>query len=113
MKMKIVQLCCAAALIAATMNAVPARAAEDEIVHDAEFYVLKAQYGDKWAAEDQELNEKLAKLEEKYGTPPNIVHIMWDDTAFGEVGFPALQKLRGYSTPNINKLAAEWINLTH
>jgi arylsulfatase A-like enzyme len=81
-----------------------------DIVHDAEFYVLKAQHGDNWAAEDKELDAKLAALEEKFGAPPNIVHIMVDDTAFGEVGFPAIQQIRGYSTPNINELAAEGIN---
>ena len=81
-----------------------------DIVHDAEYYVLKAQHGDKWAAEDKGLAEKLAQLKQKFGTPPNIIHIMWDDTPFGEVGFPALQTLRGFSTPNINKLAAGGIN---
>ncbi len=35
---------------------------------------------------------------------------MWDDTPIGEVGFPALQKLRGFETPNINKMAAEGAN---
>jgi len=81
-----------------------------DIAHDAEFYVLKAQHGEKWAQEDQEIKEKLAMLKKKYGSPPNIIHIMWDDTPFGEVGFPALQKLRGFSTPNINKLATAGIN---
>ncbi len=79
-------------------------------MHDAEFYVLKAQHGEKWATEDRELNEKLAALKKKYGTPPNIVHIMVDDTAVGEVGFPAIQKIRGFSTPNLNRLAREGIN---
>ncbi|MEM7400258.1 MAG: hypothetical protein AAGF48_06625 [Pseudomonadota bacterium] len=70
----------------------PAQAAESEIVHDAEFYILKAQNGAEWAEQDKELDEKLAALEEKFGRPPNIVYILWDDTAFGAVGFPALQK---------------------
>ncbi|WP_370979480.1 sulfatase-like hydrolase/transferase [Agaribacterium sp. ZY112] len=80
------------------------------IVQDAEFYILKAQHGDSWAKQDDELNQKLAALKEKFGTPPNIVHIMWDDTPMGEVGIPELQKLRGFSTPNINQLAAEGMN---
>ena len=80
-----------------------------EIVHDAEFYVLKAQHGDKWAAEDEELDARLAALREKHGTPPNIVHLMVDDTAVGEVGVPAIQKIRGFSTPNLNQLASEGI----
>ena len=57
-----------------------------DIVHDAEYYILEAQNGERWAAEDQELDEKLAALQEKYGRPPNIVYILWDDTAYGAVG---------------------------
>ena len=53
---------------------------------------------------------KLAELRQKHGAPPNIIHIMWDDTAVGEVGIPAIQKVRGFETPNINRLAAEGIN---
>ena len=41
---------------------------------------------------------------------PNIVYILWDDTAFGAVGFPALQKNFGYETPNLNKMAEEGVN---
>ncbi|MEP3045892.1 MAG: sulfatase-like hydrolase/transferase [Roseibium sp.] len=85
-------------------------AADDKIIHDPDYYVLKAQHGGKWQAEDIELNTKLAALKAKFGTPPNIIHIMWDDTPVGEVGIPSLQKLRGFTTPNINKLAAEGIN---
>ena len=79
---------------------------------DAEYYILKAQHGEKWAAEDKELDEKLAALKTRFGTPPNIIHIMWDDTPMGEVGLPAIQQLRGFSTPNINRLATEGINFT-
>lgn len=81
-----------------------------EIVHDAEHYLLEAQHGEKWAIEDQELDAKLAALKAKYGQPPNIIHIMWDDTALGEVGIPEIQKLRGFETPNINQLATDGIN---
>lgn len=82
----------------------------NDIVHDAEFYVLKAQHGGKWSTEDKQLDAKLAALRKKYGSPPNIVHIMWDDTPVGDVGIPALQQLRGVKTPNINDLAEEGIN---
>ena len=80
-----------------------------EIIHDAEYYVLEAQHGKKWAAEDKELVKKLKKLRKKHGTPPNIIHIMWDDTGVGEVGVPQIQKTRGWETPNINKFSAEGI----
>ena len=87
-----------------------AQGTKTEIVHDAEYYVLAEQHSQQWAAEDQEINRKLAELRQKYGTPPNIIHIMWDDIAVGEVGIPAIQKVRGFETPNINRLAAEGIN---
>ena len=82
----------------------------DKIVHDAEYYILDAQHGVRWASEDQEIDQILAGLRERHGRPPNIIHIMWDDTAVGEVGIPAIQKVRGFETPNINRLAAEGIN---
>ena len=85
---------------------------DGQIVHDAEYYILEAQNGQKWAAEDKDLDQRLAALEKKFGTPPNIIHIMWDDTPFGDVGIPAIQKVRGYETPNINKLAQEGILFT-
>ena len=83
-----------------------------DVVHDAEYYVLKAQHGEQWAAEDSALKERLAALEEKFGQPPNIIHIMWDDTAYGDVGIPAIQKVRGLDTPNLNRMAAEGILFT-
>ena len=82
------------------------------IVHDAEFYVLQAQHGEQWAAEDATLDQKLAELREKFGRPPNIIHVMWDDTAFGDVGIPAIQQVRGLNTPNLNKMADEGILFT-
>ena len=63
-------------------------------------------------AEDSELHARLAELREKFGTPPNIVHIMWDDTAFGDVGIPAIQKVRGFETPNLNEMARQGIMFT-
>lgn len=82
------------------------------IVHDAEYYILDAQNGQKWSAEDNELDKKLAELRSKHGRPPNLIHIMWDDTAFGDIGIPAIQKVRGLETPNLNKMAAEGILFT-
>ncbi|MGB3095134.1 MAG: sulfatase-like hydrolase/transferase [Candidatus Deferrimicrobiaceae bacterium] len=83
--------------------------AAGEIIHDAEYYVLEAQHGKKWAVEDKELAKKLKSLKEKHGTPPNILHIMWDDTAVGEIGVPQIQKARGWETPNMNRFSAEGI----
>ncbi|MCG8586273.1 MAG: sulfatase-like hydrolase/transferase, partial [Pirellulales bacterium] len=83
-----------------------------KIVHDAEHYVLAAQNGERWAAEDKTLDAKLAELRKKHGRPPNIIHIMWDDTAFGDVGIPAIQKVRGLKTPALNRMAREGILFT-
>ena len=90
----------------------PEVSASKQIVHDAEFYILSAQHGEKWAAEDAELGKKLAELRARHGRPPNIIHIMWDDTAFGDVGIPAIQKVRGLETPNLNKMAEEGMLFT-
>ena len=45
-------------------------------------------------------------------TPPNIIHLMWDDQPMGAVGIPALQQIRGYSTPKLNQMAAEGMLFT-
>ena len=85
---------------------------DPKIVHDSEYYIIEAQHGERWAAEDRDLDAKLATLRQKYGGRPNIIHIMFDDTPVGEVGVPFIQKQRGWETPNINRLAAEGINFT-
>ena len=83
-----------------------------DIVHDAEYYILEAQNGNVWQVEDNELDAKLAELRDKYGQPPNIIHFMWDDQPFGSVGIPAMQNIRGYTTPNLNQMAAEGMLFT-
>ncbi|MCH9656309.1 MAG: sulfatase-like hydrolase/transferase [Planctomycetes bacterium] len=86
--------------------------AQDRVVHDAEYYILEAQNGQRWSSEDQNLARRLAELKAKHGTPPNLIHIMWDDTAFGDVGIPAIQKVRGLNTPNLNTMARNGILFT-
>jgi arylsulfatase A-like enzyme len=93
-------------------SAVAPKAQEGKIIHDAQYYILNAQNGEKWQAEDKDLDARLAELRQKYGRPPNIIHLMWDDQPFGAVGIPALQQLRGYSTPNLNKMASEGMLFT-
>ncbi|WP_282037978.1 sulfatase-like hydrolase/transferase [Saccharicrinis aurantiacus] len=82
-----------------------------EIIHDADHYVLLKQHGDDWKKQDKEINKKLKALEKKHGTKPNIIHIMWDDTGVGEVGIPEIQKVRGFETPNMNNMAKEGMNM--
>lgn len=96
--------------VAMTALASAANAQEGAIIHDAEHYVLAAQHGERWASEDAALDAKLAELEARFGTKPNIIHIMWDDTAVGEVGIPEIQAVRGFETPHMNRMAEEGIN---
>ena len=84
--------------------------AEKPIIHDAEHYPLEQQHGAAWAQQDAEIDAKLAELEAKFGTKPNIIHIMWDDTALGEIGIPEIQAVRGFETPVMNKMAEDGIN---
>ena len=77
------------------------------VVHDAEYYLLFDQHGDAWSVEDAELDARLAELESRFGAKPNIVHVMWDDMAFGDAGIPAMNKIRGFDTPQSNRMAAE------
>jgi arylsulfatase A-like enzyme len=93
-------------------RAISAQSETPKIVHDAQYYILDAQNGEQWAVEDHDLDARLVALRQKYGRPPNIIHLMWDDQPFGAVGIPALQQLRGYSTPRLNQMADEGILFT-
>ena len=89
-----------------------AEAAEQPLIHDAEHYVLMAQNGEKWQADDKAIAAKLAEIRNKNGgKPPNIVYILLDDLGYGEIGTPGLTPSRGYSTPNIDALASEGLTL--
>ncbi len=101
----------AAFFVAGTAPAQAQSTAPDApIVHDAEHYILEAQHAPRWLEEDEAIQRKLDELREKHGHAPNIIHIMWDDTAVGEVGIPEIQAVRGFSTPNINQMADDGIN---
>jgi len=85
--------------------------ASAQIVHDAEYYILEAQHGTKWAADDKDVDAKLAEFREKNGgKPPNILYVLVDDVSFGEMGVPELNYVRGSKTPRINKFADEGIS---
>jgi hypothetical protein len=89
----------------ATVNqAAIAQSAKPEIVQDAEYhYILAAQHGQQWAAEDQDINRELRQ---KYSTPPNPIHIMWDNVTAAK--WASLRSR--FETQNINRLAADGIN---
>ena len=97
----------AALWLLAAFIATPKLVAQDQIVHDAEYYILEAQNGQQWAVEDEALDARLAELREQYGTPPNIIHLMFDDQPVMSFGDPLYQKIRGYETPHMNTLAEE------
>ena len=83
------------------------------IQHDSEHYVLLHQYKDQWDAEDREMDRELEAIRERHGgKPPNIVYILIDDMGFGEFGIPALNKIRGVPTPNIDSLAQQGVTFT-
>jgi len=83
-----------------------------KIIHDAEYVKLWEQHGDKWTKENVELDKKLAALKAKFGKSPNIIHMMWDDSGYGDVGSPILTRVHGIDTPNIAKLAESGMTFT-
>ena len=83
-----------------------------DIVRDAEYYILEAQHGERWAAQDAELDRKLAAFQDRNGgKPPNIFYILIDDIGFGDLGNETLNAIRGYETPGINEIAREGMRL--
>ena len=86
--------------------------AAEPIVHDAEYYILEAQNGQKWAVEDEGIDAKLAEFRQKNGgKSPNIFYILIDDIGFGDLGSATLNSIRGYKTPAINKFAREGMRM--
>lgn len=83
-----------------------------DIIHDAEFAILKAKNGQQWEKHDKEIDKRLAALREKNdGKAPNIVYILIDDLGFGELGSRELSVVRGYDTPNIASIAKNGLSL--
>ena len=64
-------------ILIATFLLVPSAATAEEIVHDSEYYVLEAQNAERWAADDQVVDQKLAEFRKSNGgKPPNILYIL-------------------------------------
>jgi arylsulfatase len=100
-------------LIALTTSLGAAKAEGDKIVHDAEYYILEAQNGEKWAEADSAVDKKLAEFRKNNGgKPPNILYILIDDIGFGDLGNESLNSIRGYKTPSINEFAREGMRLS-
>ncbi len=84
----------------------PEVSAAKEIIHDADYYILEAQHNKQWAEDDKKVDQKLAEFRKNNGgKSPNILYILIDDVGYGDMGMPELNSIRGYKTPNINKLA--------
>jgi arylsulfatase len=95
------------------MSITPITSFAKDINHDAEYYVLKAQHGEQWAKDDKTVDNKIAEFKEKNGgKSPNIVYILVDDIGYGDMGIPELNALRGYETPNVNKLADQGMRIS-
>ena len=96
------------AMLCLATNSALASGPKGKIVHDAEYYILEAQNGEKWAADDKAVDAKLSEFRAKNGgKPPNILYILIDDIGFGDLGIPELNAIRGYKTPNLNKFSDE------
>ena len=74
---------------------------------DAPFMALQERNKDKWAAEDKQIDEKLAALEERFGKKPNIIYILTDDVGWGELGWQGGGKHRGTPSAELDKMAYE------
>ncbi len=87
-------------------------AQREPLRHDAEYYILEAQNGQRWHTEDKAIDQRLAEFRERNGgKPPNIFYILIDDIGFGDLGSETLNSIRGYRTPSINKIAREGMRL--
>lgn len=101
-----------ARVIAGLLCLAPFAASAKDIVHDAEFYILKEQKGAEWAQEDKDLDARLAAhRNDNGGKPPNIVYILIDDIGFGDLGSKTLNMIRGYETPSINQFARDGMRM--
>ncbi|MCK5711385.1 MAG: sulfatase-like hydrolase/transferase, partial [Hyphomicrobiaceae bacterium] len=74
---------------------------------DAEYLVREQQFGEQWATEEKQVREKLSALEKKFGKKPNIIFILADDIGYTELGSYGGGKIRGFSTPSLDRMADE------
>ena len=91
-------------LVLASIINIPAYG--QDIIRDGEYNYLQAQFSEQWAAEDLEVDAKLAAIRSTNGGKrPNIIYILIDDVSFGQMGNRTLNYVTGIKTPNINQLA--------
>ena len=86
--------------------------AAKDIVHDGEYYFLKRQHADAWAAQDKAVDDQLAEIRERNdGKRPNIVYVLIDDVSYGQLGSRRMNYVMGIDTPNINEFARQGMSL--
>ena len=99
-------------LVSVVLLSAGATSALADIVHDGEYEFLRMQHGDKWDAEDQEIDRKLSDIRRANGGKrPNIFYILIDDVSFGQMGQRAMNYVTGIDTPNINDFAEQGMSL--
>jgi arylsulfatase len=90
----------------------PSIAHSKDIIRDAEYRILEAQNGERWAQDDEAIDRRLSELRARNGgKPPNIIYILIDDMGFGELGMPDFAVTRGYKTPHLDALARDGLSL--
>ncbi len=80
---------------------------------DAPFIESAQKNRQKWMAEDQQINARLAALHQRFGKRPNIIYILTDDIGWGELGWQGGGKHRGTPTPALDRMAKEGIRFWH
>ena len=74
---------------------------------DAPFLDHQKKNAERWAVEDQQIDQKLAALRDRFGKRPNIIYILADDVGWGELGWQGGGKHRGTPTPELDRMAQE------
>ncbi|CTQ72088.1 sulfatase-like hydrolase/transferase [Roseibium alexandrii] len=74
---------------------------------DAPHANFAAKQAELWSAEDADIDQRLAALEERFGKKPNIIYILTDDVGWGEIGWQGGGKHRGTPTPELDAMASE------
>lgn len=74
---------------------------------DAPYLELEGRMSAQWTAEDQEIDARLAALEERFGKKPNIIYILTDDVGWGELGWQGGGKHRGTPSGELDRMALE------
>lgn len=98
-------------MVALALCASAAMAQDDPIIYDGEFRYLRAQFGEQWDAQDQEIQQRLEDIRSANGGAPNFLYILIDDVSFGQMGNRTMNYVTGFDTPNINDFAQEGMSL--